>query len=103
MIPMVRCSRARCLTRCSRRDANDSAIRECCLGCTCPSLAPNLPQIGRELGSRLVLFGTVSNSGGLLLANWRCGAGRARGRHILIHPIELRFQLNQFAEFFRRW
>ena len=63
MIPMVRCSRARCLTRCCRRDANDSAIRECCLGCTCPSLAPNLPQIGRKLGSRLVLFGTVSNSG----------------------------------------
>ena len=68
MIPMVRCSRERRLTRCSRRDANESAIRESYLGCTCPSLAPNLPQIGRELGgSRLVLFGTVSNRKGYCL------------------------------------
>ena len=34
---------------CSRRDTNESAIRESCLGCTGPSLAPNLPHIGCEL------------------------------------------------------
>ena len=55
MIPTVRCSRERRRTNCSRRDASESAIRESVLGCTGPSLAPNLPQIGRELGGWPVL------------------------------------------------
>ena len=49
-----------------------------------------------------MLWGTVFKLGGLLLLRWSCGAGRPRGRHVLIHPIELRLQLNQFAEFLAR-
>ena len=40
---------------------------------------------------------------GLLLLGWSCGAGGPRGGHLLIHPIELRLQLNQFAQFLRGW
>jgi len=50
-----------------------------------------------------VLWGTVFTLGGLRLLRWSCGSGRPRGRHVLIHPIELRLQLNQFSEFLRRW
>ena len=63
MIPMITCSRERRLTIGSRRDANESAIRESCPGCTGPSPAPNLPQIGRELGGGPVLWGTVFKIG----------------------------------------
>ena len=50
-----------------------------------------------------MLWGTVFKLGGLRLLRWSCGSGRPRGRHVLIHPIDLRLQLNQFAEFLRGW
>src|ERR1700691_652347 len=40
---------------------------------------------------------------GLLLLRRRRGANGLRGPQLLIHPIELRLQLNQFAKFLRRW
>src|SRR5689334_12467231 len=54
-IPTASCSRERRLTVPSRRDPNESAIRDSGLGCTGPSPAPNLPQIGREVGGWPVL------------------------------------------------
>src|ERR1700683_3685548 len=102
MIPIVRFLGEKRLTTYSRRDASESAIRESYPGCTGPSLAPNLPQIGRELGGWPVSRSIVSNRR-LLLLRWCWGANRLRSPHLLIHPIELRLQLNQFTEFLRRW
>ena len=50
-----------------------------------------------------MLWGTVFKLVGLLLLRWSSRSGRPRGRHVLIHPIDLRFQLNQFAKFLCGW
>ena len=102
MIPTVRCSRERRRTNCSRRDAERVRNPRISISAArAPPLRPIYRRSGAKLGGWPVLWSTRIE--GLLLLGWSCAAGGPRGGHLLIHPIELRLQLNQFAQFLRGW